>query len=160
MRMAAERVAQVELEVQYALEDAALPTEQDFRVWTLAALKTCSEPVELVIRVVDEAESRDLNRRYRGKDKATNVLSFPFEAPPGIESRHLGDVVICAPVVKREALEQGKRASDHWAHMVVHGVLHLCGYDHHSEQDAEEMEALEKRILQHMGIADPYGMAM
>ena len=158
--MTAERMPQVELEVQYALEDAELPTQQDFLAWALAALKRCGKPVELVIRVVDEAESRDLNRRYRGKDQATNVLSFPFEAPPGIESRHLGDVVICAPVVKREALEQCKQASDHWAHMVVHGVLHLCGYDHQSEQDAEEMEALEKLILQDMGIADPYGMAM
>ena len=110
--------------------------------------------------MVDAAESRDLNRRFRGKDKATNVLSFPFEAPPGITSRHLGDVVICAPVVKREAMKQRKRASDHWAHLVVHGILHLCGFDHHSEQDAEEMEALEKRILQHMGIADPYDVAM
>jgi probable rRNA maturation factor len=158
--MTTERIPQVELEVQYALEDGELPTQRDFRVWTLAALQQCSEPVELVIRVVDAAESRDLNRRYRGKDKATNVLSFPFEAPLGIASRHLGDVVICAPVVKREALEQGKRASDHWAHMVVHGILHLCGFDHHSERDAGEMEALEKRILQDMGIADPYDVAM
>ena len=158
--MTTEQIPQVELEVQYALEDGELPTQQDFRVWTLAALQQCGEPVELVIRVVGAAESRDLNRRYRGKDKATNVLSFPFEAPPGIASRHLGDVVICAPVVKREAMEQCKRASDHWAHLVVHGILHLCGFDHHSEQDAEEMEALEKRILQHMGIADPYDVAL
>jgi len=158
--MAVERVPQVELEVQYALDDAALPTEQDFRAWALAALKPCREPVELVIRVVGAAESRELNGRYRGQHKATNVLSFPFQAPPGIESRHLGDLVICAPVVKEEAREQRKQASHHWAHMVVHGILHLCGYDHHSEQQAEEMEALEKRILQDIGIADPYRMAM
>jgi probable rRNA maturation factor len=157
--MAAEPMPQVELEVQYALDTAGLPTEQEFHAWALAALKRCDEPVELVIRVVDEAESRELNRRYRGKDNATNVLSFPFEAPPGIQSCHLGDVVICAPVVKREALLQRKQAPDHWAHLVVHGVLHLCGYDHHSEQQAEEMEALERRILQDMGIADPYAMA-
>ena len=158
--MAAERIAQVALEVQYALEDAALPTEPEFSAWALAALQQCREPVELLIRVVDAAESRDLNRRYRGKDKPTNVLAFPFEAPPGIPSRHLGDVVICAPVVKREAREQSKPASAHWAHMVVHGILHLCGYDHHSEQDAGEMEALEKRILQGMGIPDPYSVAI
>jgi probable rRNA maturation factor len=158
--MTTEQIAQIELEVQYALEDSELPTEQDFRVWTLAALQQCSVPVELVIRVVGAAESRDLNRRYRGKDTPTNVLAFPFEAPPGIPSRHLGDVVICAPVVKREAREQSKPASAHWAHMVVHGVLHLCGYDHHSEQDAAEMEALEKRILQGMGIPDPYSVAI
>jgi len=160
MPMAAEPGLQLELEVQYALDDAGLPTQQQFRAWTLAALKQGGEPVELVIRVVDEAESRELNGRYRGKHEATNVLAFPFEAPPGIESHHLGDLVICAPVVKREARQQRKQASDHWAHMVVHGVLHLCGYDHQGEQEAAEMEALEKRILQGMGIADPYAMAM
>ena len=158
--MTAEPAPQVDLEVQYALPDAGLPAQQDFRAWVLAALQRCSDPVELVIRVVDEAESRELNGRYRGKDKATNVLSFPFEAPPGIECRHLGDLVICAPVVKREALEQRKPVRDHWAHMVVHGVLHLCGYDHQSEREAAQMEALEKRILRDMGIADPYRMAM
>ena len=113
-----------------------------------------------MIRVVDEAEGRELNRRYRGMDKATNVLSFPFQAPAGIDSQHLGDLVICAPVVEREAREQRKSLRDHCAHLVVHGVLHLRGYDHQDEREAEEMEALERRILQQLGIADPYTVAM
>ena len=158
--MPAERAPQLELEIQYACDPAGLPGERDFRAWTLAALQACQAPVELVIRVVDQAEGRDLNRRYRGRDQATNVLSFPFQAPAGIESHHLGDLVICAPVVEREALEQRKPARDHWAHMVVHGTLHLRGYDHQSEREAGEMEALERRILQELGIADPYAEAM
>jgi len=159
MVMNTERAPQLELEVQYACNRAGLPGQQDFRAWTLAALQPCQDPVGLVIRVVDEAEGRELNARYRGPDKATNVLSFPFQAPAGIESHHLGDLVICAPVVKREALEQRKPVRAHWAHMVVHGVLHLRGYDHQDEAEAEEMEALERRILQQLGIADPYAMA-
>jgi probable rRNA maturation factor len=114
----------------------------------------------VVIRIVGEAESRAINGRYRGKDAATNVLSFPFEAPPGIESHHLGDLVICAPVVEKEALQQSKEVIDHWAHMVVHGILHLRGYDHQSEPEARRMESLEKHILETLGIADPYGMAI
>jgi len=115
-------------------------------------------PVEMVIRVVDEAESRQLNNQYRGKDTSTNVLSFPFEAPAGIASSHLGDLVICAPVVKREARTQNKKEIDHWAHMVVHGVLHLQGYDHQTDEQAEQMERLEKKILEGFGIRDPYVM--
>jgi probable rRNA maturation factor len=145
-----------ELTVQYALDDPELPTEQDFRNWAACALQGRGEATELLIRVVDAAEIRDLNGRYRGRYEPTNVLSFVFQPPPGVESRHLGDLVICAPVVKREAQEQHKRVVDHWAHMVVHGVLHLCGYDHQDEQEAEKMEALERRILYGIGIADPY----
>ncbi|RTZ72275.1 MAG: rRNA maturation RNase YbeY [Gammaproteobacteria bacterium] len=138
-----------------ATEATGLPAQADFERWAGAALE--DEPRRgLVIRLVDEAESRQLNRDYRGRDKPTNVLSFPFEAPPGVPSEHLGDLVICAPVVAREALEQGKSPAHHWAHMVVHGVLHLRGYDHLEPADAEAMEARERRILAGFGIPDPY----
>jgi probable rRNA maturation factor len=105
---------------------------------------------------VDTDDGRSLNRDYRGKDYATNVLSFPAEFPPGMDLPLIGDLAICAPVVLREAAEQGKAARDHWAHMTIHGVLHLLGYDHLVEQEAELMEALETRILAGLGIADPY----
>lgn len=154
--MAAENGQQLLLEVQYACTSADVPDETLLRSWALAALGEDQQPVELVIRIVDAAESRALNRRYRGKDKPTNVLSFPFEAPPGVELDHLGDLVICAAVVAREALEQHKPLNHHWAHMVVHGILHLRGYDHQDEPQASAMEALEKQILKGLGIADPY----
>ena len=152
----------LDLDVQYALHGTAItsrqdvPTKYDFRSWVAAALAPLNQSVELVIRVVDQQESRQLNSRYRGKDKPTNVLSFPFVAPAGVSSHHLGDLVICAPVVKREAREQNKRETDHWAHMVVHGVLHLRGMDHQTEEQANGMEELEKQILARLGIADPY----
>jgi probable rRNA maturation factor len=152
----------LDLEVQYAIHEAGIasrrgvPTQHEFHSWVAAALTPVNHGVEMVIRVVDEQESRQLNSRYRGKDKPTNVLSFPFTAPAGVDSDHLGDLVICAAVVKREAGEQQKREIDHWAHMVVHGVLHLCGLDHQTEEQAREMEELEKQILAGLGIKDPY----
>jgi probable rRNA maturation factor len=144
------------LEVQYACAGSDVPDEASFCTWTLAALGEDKKRVGLVIRIVDEAESRALNKRYRGKDKPTNVLSFPFEAPQGVDIDHLGDLVICAAVVDREAADQHKPLDHHWAHMVVHGVLHLRGYDHQDEQQASAMEALETQILKGLGIADPY----
>jgi len=111
---------------------------------------------QLVVRLVDEQESADLNLNYRHKAGPTNVLSFPFEPPPGVRDSHLGDLVICAQVVRREAMEQGKPEADHWAHMLVHGVLHLLGYDHQDETEAERMESLERRILASCHIPDPY----
>jgi len=145
----------MKLELQVATEASGLPAREAFERWAGAALE--DEPRrELVIRVVDEEESRRLNRDYRGKDRPTNVLSFPFEAPPGVPSEHLGDLVICAPVVAREAREQGKPLEHHWAHMVVHGVLHLRGFDHLAPSEAEEMEARERRILSSFDIPDPY----
>lgn len=152
----AEAAGALQLEVQYAHTDTTLPGEQDFARWVRAALGSSDDAVELVIRVVDEAESRELNKRYRGKDKSTNVLSFPVEVPPGVDCNLLGDIVICAAVVKHEAQQQHKAEQDHWAHIVVHGVLHLQGYDHQDDAQAETMEALEKRILQGLGIGDPY----
>jgi probable rRNA maturation factor len=147
------------LEVQQVSDMRDVPGEADLRAWALAALDGHGEAAELLIRIVDAAESRELNARYRHQDKPTNVLSFPFEAPPGIETGLLGDLVICAPVVAREAREQGKPAAHHWAHMVVHGVLHLRGYDHADDRQAQEMEALEARILEGFGIDDPYAFS-
>jgi len=145
-----------ELEVQRASEQVSLPDMVDFERWVKVALEGVDRPVELVIRIVDAAEGLELNRRYRGKDRPTNVLSFTFEAPPGVDSNHLGDLVICAPVVVREAQEQGKPVGDHWAHLVIHGVLHLRGYDHQTEHEAQLMESQEKTMLQTLGIEDPY----
>ena len=129
-----------------------------FRRWVAAALAGARHdgPAELSIRIVGSREGRVLNRRYRGRDYATNVLSFRAELPPGVGSPLLGDIVISAPVVVREAREQGKSAHDHYAHLVVHGVLHLLGYDHQRERDATRMETLETRILASLDIANPY----
>ena len=148
--------AEVEMELQLACEAGGLPSQQQFTSWAAAAIEAERLPVELVIRVVDEAESQALNHRFRDKNGPTNVLSFPFEAVPGLQLNHLGDLVICAPVVQREAAEQGKPVEAHWAHMVIHGVLHLQGYDHQLESDAVNMETLEIRILQQLGYANPY----
>ena len=146
----------LEVEIQTATQATELPSEEDFMAWARAALPDVDEPVELVIRIVDGAESRQLNRDYRGKDSPTNVLSFPFEAPAQVPSTLLGDLVICAPVVADEARDQGKSLLAHWAHMVVHGVLHLRGYDHRNDAEAKHMEDLERRILQRLDFSDPY----
>jgi probable rRNA maturation factor len=146
------------LSVGYAARRAGVPAPASFRRWVEAALRGARrrKATELSIRIVDTAEGRALNRDYRGKDYATNVLSFPAELPPGVDLPLIGDLAICAPVVAREAAEQGKDPRDHWAHMTVHGVLHLLGYDHIEDAEAEAMEALETRILAGLGIADPY----
>ncbi len=147
------------LDLQLAQGIGGVPRREDFERWLMAALEDLPPETGVVIRVVDEAESRDLNATYRGKDRPTNVLSFPFEAPPGLPDEaadHLGDLVICAPVVRREAAAQGKPEDAHWAHMVVHGVLHLRGYDHIEAHEAELMEALERAILARLGYPDPY----
>lgn len=148
--------SELTLELQRAVAGMRLPSKARFRCWATAALVSAARPVELVIRVVDETESAALNATYRHKLGPTNVLSFPFEAPPGVDSALLGDLAICAPVVIREAREQGKPVLAHWAHMVVHGVLHLQGYDHMNSVDADEMESLERRILGQLGYPDPY----
>ena len=144
------------IELQIASNTRDLPAATQFATWVSAARLDDSEG-SVVIRIVDEPESRQLNRDYRGKDRPTNVLSFPFEPPPGIPEEHLGDLVICAPVVFREAQEQLKEPEAHWAHMVVHGVLHLQGFDHQNSAEAEEMESLERQILARLGYSDPYG---
>lgn len=148
----------IDLDVQYAVseDDGEPPSPVLIRGWVEAALQGRREVAELTVRIVDTDEIQRLNRNYRHQDKATNVLSFPFETPAGVDLPLLGDVVICAAVVAREAREQGKIEQAHWAHMVVHGVLHLLGYDHVEEREAEAMEVLEIEILQRLGIANPY----
>ena len=148
---------QLDLDVQNVSTAPGIPAEADFAHWADAALAGRRECAELTIRVVDEEEGDALNRRYRGRCGPTNVLSFPFDAPPGLsECDLIGDLVICAPVVEREAEEQGKTLAAHWAHMVVHGVLHLIGYDHLSEAQAAEMEGLETNTLGGLGFPSPY----
>lgn len=143
--------------VGYGLPRKGLPAAASVRRWVAAALVGHRRAVELSVRYVDSAEGRALNRDYRGRDDATNVLSFPAELPPGVRSPLLGDLVICAPVVALEALRQDKPLAHHHAHLVVHGVLHLLGMDHErSEADAEAMEARERTILARLGIPDPY----
>ncbi len=146
----------IDLDLQIAVEAPDLPSETDIRRWVAAAVGDAMEEAQLTVRIVDEAEIRDLNATYRDKDKPTNVLSFPFEAPPGVDIPLLGDIIICAVVVAREAQEQDKPLEAHWAHMVIHGVLHLLGYDHIEESEAEEMEGLEIRLLTDLGYANPY----
>jgi probable rRNA maturation factor len=146
----------LELELQLEVEATGLPTREQFRTWAEAALAGRSGDAELVIRVVGAAESASLNQRFRAKSGPTNVLSFPFRAPPPVASDLLGDLVICAPVVAREAAEQGKTEAAHWAHLVVHGVLHLLGHDHLERAEAERMEAREREILAGLGLPDPY----
>lgn len=151
----------VKIDVQYVCESTSgLPTEKDFQRWADIAL--CDDAdAEVTIRIVDENESRELNHQYRGKNKPTNVLSFPMELPEELAGKMgdglLGDLVICAPVVAREAAEQNKPLPHHWAHMVIHGMLHLQGYDHIEEDEAGEMESLEIKLLQQLGIENPYG---
>ncbi len=144
------------VEVQRAADGDGCPDDDSFRRWAEAALEERGSQAELVIRIVTPRESQALNAEYRGKARPTNVLSFPFEAPPGLPTHHLGDLVICAQVVNDEAVQQGKTAAAHWAHMVVHGVLHLRGFDHQESAEAEAMEAREAGILAGLGIADPY----
>lgn len=143
--------------VQYAVELPDVPQDRQLRAWARSALEAAEGRGALAIRVVDEAESAALNRRWRGKSGPTNVLSFRAAPPPGIDVAELGDVVICAPLVAREAAQQQKPPAAHWAHMVVHGVLHLLGHDHHDESDALRMETLETEILADLGFPDPYG---
>jgi probable rRNA maturation factor len=144
------------VDVQFAVSAEGVPSETLLREWTLQALPADRKDAEITIRVVDEAEITALNREYRGKDGATNVLSFPYESMPAIETALLGDVVICAPVVAMESVAQQKPLEAHWAHMVVHGVLHLLGYDHQKDSEARDMEEHETQLLARLGYANPY----
>jgi probable rRNA maturation factor len=137
------------LSVQYAVNQEGLPSRSQFKKWVKAALRV---DTEVTIRVVDEEEGRMLNSSYRGKDYATNVLTFPLTEIPHL----MGDIIICAPVVESEAHAQNKSIEAHYAHLTVHGVLHLHGYDHITEPQAELMESLEVTILQKLGYANPY----
>jgi len=147
---------QLDVCVSYGLPRKGLPAATSFRRWAHAAAQRRIRKADLAIRLVDEKEGRALNHHYRGKDYATNVLSFPAELPEGVDLPLLGDLVICAPVVAREAREQGKPLAAHYAHLTVHGVLHLLGLDHEDEREAEAMEQLEREILAGLGFPDPY----
>jgi probable rRNA maturation factor len=150
--------------VGYALPRRGVPSAASFRHWVAAALAGARhrKPAELSVRIVGAREGRSLNRRYRGRDYATNVLSFPADMaegvklPKGVKMPLLGDLVLCAPVIAREAREQKKPLAAHYAHLTVHGALHLLGWDHEDEREAECMEQLEREILAGLGIADPY----
>jgi len=151
----------VNLEVQYTEQAEEPPSIDEFQSWANMALINEKE-VQVSLRVVGEEESQSLNKEYRNKDKSTNVLSFPMEIPQALVDEIdmpviLGDLIICAPVVEQEARQQNKTSKAHWAHMVIHGMLHLQGYDHISDEQAEEMEILEIKLLQQLGIENPYG---
>ncbi len=144
------------VDLQNASSAAMLPTINDFERWVEAALNSRRDDAELSIRVVDEPESAELNLQYRMKPGPTNVLSFPADLPAELALPLLGDLVICAPIVEKEATEQNKPSEAHWAHMVVHGTLHLIGYDHINDGEAETMEALEIDILTTLHYPNPY----
>lgn len=151
------------VDVQFACEDAGVPDADIIRGWVeLAADRSDRLPqreVEFAVRIVGEAEIQTLNQLYRNKDSVTNVLSFPAGAIDGLPddaAQQMGDIVVCASVVRDEAVRQSKPLQDHWAHMLIHGTLHLLGYDHGEDKDAEQMEQLERAILESRGIADPY----
>lgn len=142
------------LSVQYAVKPEEAPSRARFRRWVTAALR---RDAEIALRIVDAEEGRALNRDYRGKDSATNVLTFVYDDDfPGAELPLAGDIVLCAPVVASEAARQGKSVEAHYAHLTVHGVLHLQGYDHETDAEAQRMEALESQIVSRLGYADPY----
>lgn len=151
----------ISVDIQVASEGDDPPEPDSIRRWLRAVLDRelpARDPreIELSVRLVDREESQALNRRYRQKDYPTNVLSFPSELPADLPFLHLGDIVVCAPVIGEEARAQGKAPFAHWAHMFVHGALHLLGYDHVEDADAQVMEAKEVSILAQLGIADPY----
>ena len=135
---------------------ARAPSTRSLALWAAAALGARALGHEIAVQLVSPAVSRRLNRQYRGEDKATNVLSFPAVPMPGVRPRPLGDLVICPQVLQREAREQGKTQRAHWAHLVVHGTLHLVGFDHIIEADARRMEQREVRVLRGLGFPDPY----
>jgi probable rRNA maturation factor len=143
------RMPKLLMQIQYATEMADLPAPQQFKRWARNTLRVDSE---ITLRIVDEAEGRALNKTYRGKDYATNVLTFPLAEEPHL----MGDIIICAPVVAKEAAEQGKPLEAHYAHLTVHGVLHVHGYDHEIEEQADLMESIETEIITKLGYANPY----
>ncbi len=145
----------IQLDVQLVAEDANIPSVSEFKIW---AEKIPSSDIDssVCLRIVGEDEARDLNKRYRNIDEATNVLSFPAEIPIELGLNFLGDVVICAPIVFQEAQAQEKDLNSHWAHLLVHGILHLQGYVHDNDKQAKEMEALEIDTLERLGIENPY----
>lgn len=148
----------VTLELQNASSSTQLPASDSLALWVRSAVGSRREQAVVSLRLVDAEEGLELNRHWRGGEKATNVLSFPADLPGEIDSTLplLGDIVVCVPVVEQEACAQSKSLDAHWAHMVVHGTLHLLGYDHNTEQEAQVMESLEIGILRELGFDDPY----
>lgn len=145
-----------QIDIQYAVKASYLPARGEIQCWVTAALSRRIASATLTIRLVGNSEMMELNNTYRHQEKATNVLSFPCESPPDMIPPHLGDIVICAPVVEKEAQEQNKLLQAHWAHLTVHGLLHLLGWDHQEEQEAEGMECEEIAILNLLGFHNPY----
>lgn len=146
----------VSVEVQYAETGMDAPSEERFQQWSAIIPADCDTPQDACIRIVTEDEIAELNARFRQKDGSTNVLAFAAEIPAGVELNFLGDIVICAPIVIKQAQDQGKSVESHWAHMTLHGILHLQGYDHIDSQDAEIMESLEVQLMAKLGYANPY----
>ena len=144
------------VEIQTLHKSTGQPDEEHIQRWVDAALDGFNQNTEIVVRIVDEQESAQLNEQYRHKPGPTNILSFPVEVPEGIELNLLGDLVVCAPVLEKEALDQHKALTDHWAHIIVHGVLHLLGYDHIDDNEAKLMESKEISILNKLTIKNPY----
>ncbi len=144
------------VEIQTIFESAGQPSEQQIQQWVDTALEEVNHDTEIVVRIVDESESAELNEQYRHKQGSTNILSFPVEIPDGIDLNLLGDLVICAPVLEKEARQQSKLLTHHWAHIIIHGVLHLLGYNHLDDEQAEEMESKEIALLQKLNIPNPY----
>ncbi len=159
--MSAPLTPEPQIDIQNALSGddctrCSLPTESDFKQWVLTALPEAKADSELTIRIVGTEEIQTLNQQYRNQDKPTNVLSFSCTLPPEVNIPLLGDLVICAPIITKEAEQQGKKEMAHWAHMVIHGTLHLLGYDHIIEQEAIEMESMETHFLAQLGYPAPY----
>ena len=137
-------------------DNLSAPDSDKFALWLNQVAKKLNTTGEICIKIIDTAESQNLNKTYRGKDKPTNVLSFPSDIPDFVESSHLGDLAICASIVEQEAQDQNKHVIDHWAHLTIHGCLHLLGYDHIEDTEADKMEALEIELLAELGIGNPY----
>ncbi len=144
----------MKVEVQYAVPRQTVPSPEDFRRWVKAALE--GREAELTVRLVNKETISALNRTYRHREGPTNVLSFPFDPPPGIEMDYLGDILLCAPRIQEEAQEQQKPLEAHYAHLTLHGVLHLLGFDHHTPAEAEVMEGRERALMASLGYGDPY----
>lgn len=150
------REAAVDVSLSLGVPADGLPDEASFRAWVAAAVGRQRRAAEVSLRIVDAAEAQAINRQYRHRDYATNVLSFPADLPPDLGIPLIGDLVLCAPVIAAEAKAQGKPLFEHWAHLTVHGTLHLLGHDHETPAEARDMEALEIQVLESIGIQDPY----
>ncbi|MDD7805638.1 MAG: rRNA maturation RNase YbeY [Endozoicomonas sp. (ex Botrylloides leachii)] len=148
--------ARVVVDLQVATDNQHLPTLDALQAWTTAAIGNRRDSAEISLRIVDLKEAADLNQQWRNKSGPTNVLSFPANLPPELSLPLLGDLVICAPVIEKEAKQQDKELQAHWAHIIIHGTLHLLGYDHIDDQQASEMESLEIKIMEILGFPDPY----